>query len=400
MTEKLFYQDSYLSEFHGKVLSCTSLSSEHSSEAKYEAVLDRTAFFPEGGGQSSDTGTLTCKEQVVQVLDVQERGEEIVHYISGYVQPGEQVKGRLDFQERYSKMQQHTGEHIVSGIIYKHFGYQNVGFHLGNDVVTMDYDEPLTKEELVRIEYEANQAVAENIPIQVLYPTRDELEKIFYRSKKEIQGQVRIVQIPGYDSCACCAPHVKTTGSIGIIKLVGAIRYKGGMRVSMLCGFRALEDYNQKEESVVTISNRLSARQEEVVQAVERLEQEILRQKEKVKGIQERYAKLCLKDAEKTCRENPEAAVLLFTEEMDAIAMRNFVNDAMKLTGGVCGVFAGEDVKGYRYVLGSREQDICLVGKALNADFHGKGGGRPPMIQGSLTGKEEDIRSFFHDYAG
>ena len=106
----------------------------------------------------------------------------------------------------------------------------------------MDYDGPITQEELRKIEYEANQAVAENIPVQVLYPTKEELEGISYRSKIEIQGQVRIVQIPGYDSCACCAPHVKDTGSVGMIKLVGAIHYKGGMRVSMLCGFWALAD--------------------------------------------------------------------------------------------------------------------------------------------------------------
>ena len=289
MTEKLFYQDSYLSEFCAKVLSCTSLSVEHSSEAKYEAVLDRTAFFPEGGGQSSDTGTLTCKEETVQVLDVQEQDGVVVHFISGYLKPGETVIGKLDFQERFSKMQQHTGEHIVSGIVNKHFGYNNVGFHLGKDGVTMDYDGPITQEELRKIEYEANQAVAENIPVQVLYPTKEELEGISYRSKIEIQGQVRIVQIPGYDSCACCAPHVKDTGSVGMIKLVGAIHYKGGMRVSMLCGFWALADYNQKEESVVTISNRLSAKQEQVVQAVERLEQEIQEHTEKVKRLQQRY---------------------------------------------------------------------------------------------------------------
>lgn len=397
MTEKLFYQDSYLSEFHGKVLSCTSLSSEHSSEAKYEAVLDRTAFFPEGGGQSSDTGTLTCKEETVQVLDVQEQDGVVVHFISGYLNQGETVIGKLDFQERFSKMQQHTGEHIVSGIVNKHFGYNNVGFHLGKDGVTMDYDGPITQEELRKIEYEANQAVAENIPVQVLYPTKEELEGISYRSKIEIQGQVRIVQIPGYDSCACCAPHVKDTGSVGMIKLVGAIHYKGGMRVSMLCGFWALVDYNQKEESVVTISNRLSAKQEQVVQAVERLEQEIQEQKEKVKRLQQRYVELCLKEAKESCRENPKAPVLLFTEEMDAIAMRNFVNDAMKLTGGICGVFVGDDARGYRYVLGSLEQDICAAGKQINERFQGKGGGKPPMVQGSLVGCEEEIRAFLNE---
>lgn len=394
MTEKLFYQDSYVSEFEAKVLSCNPLCSDERSEAKYQAVLDRTAFFPEGGGQSSDTGVLCIGEQRVQVLDVQEKDGIVLHDISAFVEPGTMVQGKLDFQERFSKMQQHTGEHIVSGIVHKHFGYKNVGFHLGKDEVTMDYDGPLTQEELRKIEYEANQAVAENIPIQVLYPSKEELEHIFYRSKIEIQGQVRIVQIPGYDSCACCAPHVKTTGSVGIIKLVGAIHYKGGMRLSMLCGFRALADYNQKEESVVTISNRLSAKQEQVVQAVKRLEEEIAFQKEKVKKLQERYVAGCLEDAEEQCRRQPGGNILLFVEELDAIAMRNFVNDAMKLTEGCCGVFVGNDVDGWRYVLGSLGQDIRAIGKELNQEFHGKGGGKPPMIQGSLVGTEENLRGF------
>ena len=398
MTEKLFYQDSYVSEFEANVLSCNPLGSDGKSEAKYEAVLDRTAFFPEGGGQSSDTGTLCAGEQIVQVLDVQEKDGMILHYTSEFLEPDTVVRGKLDFQERFSKMQQHTGEHIVSGIVHKHFGYKNVGFHLGKDEVTMDYDGPLTQEELRKIEYEANQAVVENIPIQVLYPSKEELEHIFYRSKIEIQGQVRIVQIPGYDSCACCAPHVKTTGSVGIIKLVGAIHYKGGMRLSMLCGFRALADYNKKEESVVAISNRLSAKQEQVVQAVKRLEEEIAFQKEKVKKLQERYVAGCLEDAKEQCRRQPDGDVLLFVEELDAIAMRNFVNDAMKLTQGCCGVFAGNDTEGWKYVLGSQGQDIRAIGKALNQQFQGKGGGKPPMIQGSLVGTEEHLRGFLQTF--
>ena len=209
---------------------------------------------------------------------------------------------------------------------------------------------------------------------------------------------MRIVQIPGYDSCACCAPHVKTTGSVGIIKLVGAIHYKGGMRLSMLCGFRALADYNQKEESVVAISNRLSAKQEQVVQAVKRLEEELAFQKEKVKKLQERYVAGCLEDAKEQCRRQPDGDVLLFVEELDAIAMRNFVNDAMKLTQGCCGVFAGNDTEGWKYVLGSQGQDIRAIGKALNQQFQGKGGGKPPMIQGSLVGTEEHLRGFLQAF--
>ena len=221
MTEKLYYQDSYLSEFEAEVLSCVPKGN------KYEVVLSRTAFFPEGGGQTADTGVLVSGQQRIQVLDVQEKDGVVLHETDGLLEAGAVVQGELNFQERFLKMQEHTGEHIISGIVHRRFGYQNVGFHLGKEEVTMDYDGPLTEEELRQIEYEANRAVAENIPIVILEPSKEELPHIFYRSKMEIEGQVRIVQIPGYDSCACCAPHVKTTGSVGMIKITGAIRYKG-----------------------------------------------------------------------------------------------------------------------------------------------------------------------------
>ena len=389
MTEKLFYKDSYTKEFQARVLSCTEC------EGSYQAVLTRTAFFPEGGGQSADTGFFYTEDgREIPVTDVQEKAGTVFHYISSPVKEGEEIKGKLDFAERFSKMQQHTGEHIVSGLVNRHFGYHNVGFHLGAEEVTMDYDGVLTREDLEQIEMEANQAVAENIPVVVLYPGEEELKKITYRSKIEIEGQVRIVQIPGYDSCACCAPHVKETGSIGLIKLVGAIHYKGGMRVSMLCGFRALMDYRMKEKNVIRISNLLSSKQEDTAQAVERLGQEINRQKEKIKSLQQRYVDLCLEEAGNQAKTDPGKNILLFVEELDMAARRNFVNAAMDMTEGFAGVFVGNEEEGYQYVLGSRSRDIQDAGKKLNARFQGKGGGRPPMIQGSLEGKEREIREF------
>lgn len=389
MTEKLFYKDSYTREFQARVLSCTEC------KGSYQAVLTRTAFFPEGGGQSADTGFFYTEDgREIPVTDVQEKDGIIFHYITSPVKAGEEIKGKLDFEERFSKMQQHTGEHIISGLVNRHFGYHNVGFHLGTEEVTMDYDGILTQEDLEQIEMEANQAVAENIPVVVLYPSEEELKNITYRSKIEIEGQVRIVQIPGYDSCACCAPHVKETGSIGLIKIVGTIHYKGGMRVSMLCGFRALSDYRMKERNVVKISNLLSAKQEDTAQAVERLGQEVNRQKEKIKNLQQRYVELCLEEAGNQAKTDPGKSILLFVEELDTAARRNFVNAAMDMTEGYAGVFVGNDEEGYQYVLGSRSRDIQDAGKKLNARFQGKGGGRPPMIQGSLNGKEQALKEF------
>ena len=380
MTEKLFYEDSYIKEFQARVLSC------RERNGGYQAVLTRTAFFPEGGGQSADTGFLYTKEgEEIRVTDVHEKDGVVYHHISQPVQEGTEVRGKLDFQERFSKMQQHTGEHILSGLVNRHFGYRNVGFHLGTQEVTMDYNGVLTEEDLRQIEYEANEAVAENIPVKVLYPSKEELKNITYRSKIEIEGQIRIVQIPGYDSCACCAPHVKETGSVGLIKIVGAVHYKGGMRVSILCGFRALEDYRMKERNVTEISNLLSAKQEDTAHAVEHLGQ-------KNKALQERYVALCLENIRKNA--DPEENIFLFEEELDPGARRDFVNKGMEMTRGLAGVFVGTDDSGYQYVLGSRRPDIQETGKKLNARFQGKGGGRPPMIQGSLKGNEQEIREF------
>ena len=286
MTEKLFYQDSRIRKFTARVESC-----RETEQNQYEVVLDRTAFFPEEGGQYADSGRLFQGEQEIPVFDVQEKNGILIHYTEKALQEGTEITGEIDYEERFSKMQQHTGEHIVSGIVHRRFGYNNVGFHLGNEEVTMDFDGMLTMEQIREIEREANEAVAANVEIQVLYPTKEELKDIAYRSKMEIEGQVRIVRIPGWDTCACCAPHVTATGEIGIIKLTGAIKYKGGMRVSMLCGFRALEDYNRKEESVIAISRKLSAKPETIVEAVERLEKEIQAGKEKIIRLQEQYIK-------------------------------------------------------------------------------------------------------------
>ena len=387
MTEQLYYQDSYIKDFEAVVLSCIP-NGNH-----FEAVLDRTAFFPEGGGQCADTGVLHIENREIQVFDVQERNGEIIHFIDKEILPGQTVIGELDFQERFSKMQQHTGEHIISGIVHRRFGYENVGFHLGKEEVTMDYDGPLTPEELRSIEYEANQVVAENREIRAYFPGTEELEKIPYRSKKELQGKIRIVEIQDCDICACCAPHVKTTGNVGLIKITNAIRYKGGMRLWITCGMRALEDYNQKEASVVQISNMLSAKQQEVTDAVKRLTEEIQQLKEKAAKMQERLVMGYLESEKVVLKENPNANLLLFEKELDAMAMRNFVNAGMKLTKGVCGAFVGDEKQGFRYVLGS-SGDIREIGKKLNAAFQGKGGGKPPMIQGSLVGEEEKIREF------
>ena len=253
MTEKLFYQDSHIAEFEAEVLSCTAAG------AGYEIELDRTAFFPEGGGQYADTGMLGG----VRVTDVQERDGRVLHMTDGPLDAGMRVTGRIDWEERFMKMQQHSGEHIVSGLVHARFGYNNVGFHLGTEDCTMDFGGVLTDEQLMEIEREANRAVWKNLEIEALYPTEEELKKLQYRSKIEIEGQVRIIVIPGYDVCACCAPHVKRTGEIGLIKLNHMQHYKGGVRVThavRIKGAGGLRDQTGPDERNLGAALRKSQR--------------------------------------------------------------------------------------------------------------------------------------------
>ena len=380
MTEKLFYQDSHRSTFTAIV------QVVRPSGNGYEIILDRTAFFPEGGGQSSDTGSLGG----VSVSDVQEIDGKIIHYTDGPLVEGTEVEGCIDWTERFSKMQQHTGEHIVSGLIHKIYGYHNVGFHLGTDSVTLDFNGVVPKEKLHEIEQLANEAVAKNLPVQVLYPTDEELSKISYRSKIEIEGQVRIVVIDGYDVCACCAPHVKQTGEIGLIKLVGMQNYKGGVRISMLCGFRALEDYYQKEKNNREIAVMLSAKEYETAVEVERLQEELAMKKAKIAELERKF----LEQKVETLDISSEIVCLF--EETDPVMTRELVNLLLKKGAKMAAVFSGNEREGYRYVLGSRSLDVRENGKLLNEAFHGRGGGKPEMVQGTVQGKREEIEAFLN----
>lgn len=391
MSEKLYYEDSHLREFAAQVMVCQ----WDEGKGCYGIVLDRTAFFPEGGGQYADSG----KIQGIAVEDVQEKGDEIIHYMKTKLEPGETVLGQIDFPERFSKMQQHTGEHIVSGLVHRHFGYDNIGFHLGKELVTMDFNGSFTKEQIRMIEQEANEAVTADLDVRVDYPSKEELEKLEYRSKKELSGKVRIVTVPGYDVCACCAPHVKRTGEIGIIRLIDAARYKGGTRVTMVCGFRALEDYHMKEENVLEISRLLSAKPYETAEAVKRLQREIQQGKDRLFKIQERYLEQRLREVTDGRRpaENEENGgnILLFEEELDKNAARRFVDTGMHKCDGVCGIFLGNDREGYQYILGSQRVDLREFLKAFHKEFSGRGGGKPQMVQGTVSGKREKLEKYF-----
>lgn len=377
MTEKLYFADSHMKEFDAVVTACEPV------KEGYQVVLDRTAFFPEGGGQYADTGYLGG----VYVRDVQEKKDVIYHMTDAPLAVGDTVHGQIDWEKRFESMQQHTGEHIISGLVHGRFGYNNVGFHLGADYCTMDFDGPITKEELKEIEWEANRMVYKNLDVENLYPTKEELKDMEYRSKIEIEGQVRIVNIPGVDTCACCAPHVKKTGEIGNIKLVDMVNYKGGERIFMLAGFRALADHVQKEESTKAISALLCAKESEVAEAVAHVKEENLSLKGKMASMQQKLLAYQAKEVDVT-----GDVVTVFDAHLEGNAPREFMNFLLERGAKVCAVFAGNDTDGYRYVIGSRTEDVRPLCKKLNAAFAGRGGGKPEMVQGSIKGTEAAIR--------
>lgn len=377
-TVKLFYEDSFVKEFEATVLSCVP------EKDGYKAVLDRTAFFPEGGGQYGDIGWLNETE----VMDTQEKEGIIYHYIRTPLEVGITVHGRLDWKTRFERMQQHSGEHIVSGIIHRRFGYNNVGFHLGADYCTMDFNGPITREELKEIEEEANRAVFSDLPVYVLYPDKETLAGMEYRSKIEIEGQVRIIEVPEVDVCACCAPHVLTTGQIGLIKLVDMINYKGGERITMLSGFRALADYQRKQESTKRIGASLCEKETGIADAVERLKEDHVMQKGQIATLRRQIIQYQAKEIEIT-----SDIVSVFEKELPGDGPRELMNLVLERGAKICAVFAGDDEGGYRYVIGSRSEDVRPLNQKLKENFGARGGGKPEMVQGSLTGTSEEIKA-------
>lgn len=377
-TVKLFYEDTAVKEFDAAVLSCGPVKDG------YAAVLDRTAFFPEGGGQYGDTGWIDG----IPVTDTREKGGIIYHYVKEPLEAGRQVHGKLDWDIRFERMQQHSAEHIVSGIIHRRFGYENVGFHLGADYCTMDFNGPITKEQLREIEEEANRAVFADLPVHVLYPDKETLAQMEYRSKIEIEGQVRIIEIPGIDVCACCAPHVESAGQIGLVKLVDMTNYKGGERIHMLSGIRALRDYQRKQESARKIGSILCEQESKLVDAVEHMRQEDIRLKGEIAGLRKQILRNRAGEIDVT-----EHVVTVFEEGLSGDEAREFMNFLLERGAGVCAVFAGTEEAGYRYVIGSRTEDVRPMNERLKENFGARGGGRPEMVMGSLTGTRDRIKA-------
>ncbi len=378
MTERLFDENAYLTEFSARII-----DSKPENDGSFLILLNKTAFFPEGGGQFSDLGTLDD----TPVTDVQEgKDGNIWHKCEKSFSAGETVTGKIDFTRRFDFMQQHSGEHIFSGIAHNRFGASNVGFHLGTDVVTIDLDVPLGESDIDMLETETNEAIYKNIPIEITYPSPEELKQIPYRSKKELTGKVRIVTIPGYDICACCGTHVAKTGEIGMVKIISHQNYKGGTRLTMLCGKRALLDYQRKNRDINKVTVGLSVKPEELCPAVERLENDITERKIYESTLRNELFKL------KTASLSGEKA-LLFESGLSPDEIRCFCLSAAEKTE-IAAVFCEKDGE-WKYAVASKGRNCPETAKLLNSEFNGRGGGKPELVQGSCFGTKAEIENFF-----
>ena len=379
-TVRLYDQDAYATKFEAEVLACEEV--EKKEKKVYQVWLDQTLFFPEEGGQSPDMGTIDG----IKVLDVQIKDEVITHTLAAPLAVGTTVKGVVDWKHRFYNMQQHSGEHIFSGIVHNRFGYDNVGFHLSDSIVTMDFNGVITAEDIEEIETEVNQAIIENIPVEVSYPTKEELKVLEYRSKIEIEGQVRIVTIPGYDVCACCAPHVRRTGEIGMLKVMNVQSYKGGVRISILCGFRALEAFRQKADIITELMAQFSTNQEALVENVTKLKNTNQTMKNQLASAKQELMEYKVA----AIPEDSENAIL-FESDLDTPVVRNVVNGLVEQFTGICAVFVGNDESGYQFIVGSKNKDCRAIAAALREKLSARDGGSDKMIQGSVAASQLQI---------
>ena len=373
----MYFEDAYLREFDARVISC------RPAGKLYEVVLDQSAFFPEGGGQPADTGTLGD----VKVLDVQEKDQIPVHMTDAPLAEGQEVHGTICWKDRFSRMQEHSGEHIVSGLIHRKYGYDNVGFHMGEEI-RLDISGVLTWEELMEIEQEANGIVFRNLPLHVWYPGEEELHATDYRSKKELSGAVRIVEFPGTDICACCGTHVARTGEIGLVRILSVEKFHSGVRVEMAAGRRAYEYLSDIADQNRQVSRILSAKPLETARAVERMQGELAQVKQEKAAWEGRYIAAraqALKGMEH---------VTLFEEGLSPDSLRRLCVELMEGCGGRCAVFSGSDETGWAYALGQTGGDLRQFVKELNAALNGRGGGKPNFAQGRVSAKRSEIEAY------
>ena len=377
-TVKLYYENAYTQDFTAVVESCEAVKNG------FAVTLDRTAFYPEGGGQPADHGTLG----EARVLDVHEKDGIVTHLCDRALSVGAEVSGRIDWARRFDHMQQHSGEHIISGMLCSTFHCDNVGFHMGADVVTIDYNAPITWEQALEVERRANAYIWADHPIRIWYPSAEELAALPYRSKKELTGAVRITEFPGADRCACCGTHVSSSAQVGLLKLLSCQKFRDGVRLELLCGQRALDCLAAGWEQARQIGQALSVKPQSAFAAVSRLQEELLSLKEKAARLEEADF------AHVAAQYRGAGSVLHIAEPLDGDGARRLCDAIAKAAGGRCAVFAGQDGD-YRYAVIESGGDLRQFIKDLNTALHGRGGGRDGFAQGSAACTAEEVRTFF-----
>ena len=378
---KLYYEESHQKEFTAVVTGCVPKGEN------WEVTLDATAFYPEGGGQACDLGTLGN----AQVLDVQERDGDVIHTTSGPLTVGLTVSGSIDWQRRFDLMQQHSGEHMVSGVVHRRYGYHNVGFHMGETLVTVDFDGIIPPEDLVSIEREVNDAVWKNIALHCWIPSQQELPNVTYRTKRELPWPVRIVEIPGVDSCACCGVQVKQTGEVGLVKLFSCVKFHQGVRIEMACGRRAMELLSCVYEQNRLVSQAFSAKILETGDAARRMNEQLASEKFRSVGLQKQlFAAMA-----ENCRGKQD--VLYIEKDLTPAAVRELADAAAKVCSGVAAVLSGNDESGYSICLVSGTRDVRELGAQAAKELNGRGGGKPGAFQGNLKAQRSQIQVFFQN---
>ena len=377
---ELFYRDPYIRTFSATVVSCTE------QKDVWLAVLDDTAFYPEGGGQEADHGTING----IEVFDVHRKDGKIVHYMKGPVEAGMDVECRIDWGRRFDHMQNHTGEHIVSGLIHREFGYDNVGFHMGKEIIQIDFNGPLTWEDLMGIEQKANQIVMNDVPVHIWCPDQEELDQIDFRSKKELNGTVRLVEVAEADLCACCGTHVASTGEIGLIKILSVAKYKNGVRVEMVSGNRALNLMRKVYNNNRAISASLSAEMLKTAEAVEKTKQESQKKDQLIGSLQSQLLEYRLASFE-----TDQDFLLDEEENMDRVAMIHMAGRMLDEKRAEVAAVLSKQMDGYAYFICSKTVNLATLSKQLNTQLNGRGGGRPDNIQGFFQSDIQTIREVF-----
>ena len=378
-TRALYYEDGYLSRFFSRVIACEP-AGEH-----WAVTLEATAFYPEGGGQAGDTGTLNG----IPVLDTREEGDQVVHYCQAPLTVGETVEGRIDFDRRFDLMQQHTGEHMLSGLIHRRYGYHNKGYHVGSEFVTVDFDGVIPDEDIPALEAELNEGVWRNLPVKCWIPSPEELPGVTYRTKRELPWPVRIVEIPGCDSCACCGIHVAATGGVGLIKILSTMGFRGGTRLEMVSGKRAWDLMQTAFEQNRQVSQAFSAQIHHTGAAARRMNEVVSELKYQITQLQRQQAAAIAAGYAGT------GDVLHFADNLDPVLVRELADTIAETCGGRAAVFSGTDESGYHCCLVTRQGDLRSLGKAMNGALNGRGGGKANCHQGRVQCTRKEIESFF-----